>query len=808
MEKNKRQFPVSGMSCASCAARVQKALEACDGVSEASVNFANSMATVEYDPRSCSPEALQHAVKEAGYELLADGDDSELEQRQAGEYKSLKRRTIVAVLLSLPVVVIGMFFMTLPGADWIMFVLSTPVVFLTGGRFFKGAWTQLKHRSAGMDTLVALSTGIAWLFSVANMFFPSYWTSRGITPHVYFEAAAVIVAFILLGRLLEARAKGNTSSAIKKLMGLKPKTVTIETPGGTMVETPVDRVKPGDVIVVRPGDRMAVDGVVTQGNSWVDESMLSGEPVPVEKKPGDKVYAGTINSTGTFRFRADRVASDTLLSRIIAMVQDAQGSKPPVQKLVDRIAAIFVPVIIAVAVVALVVWWSVGGIEGFPHGLLAAITVLIIACPCALGLATPTAIMVGMGRGAENGILIKDAEALEIAPKIDTIILDKTGTITEGHPRVTTVETFNPAPGWQSILKSLEATSEHPIARAVANHFKDAETMAVDDFESVTGRGVRGTVEGEVYYVGNRRFMTESNITVSPEVEQIADELTRAANTLVWMATDGRVVALIGVTDPVKSTSSLAVAEMERMGIEVHMLTGDNRAVAEAVAREAGIKHVEAEVLPEQKAHYVARLQEAGRHVAMVGDGINDSAALATASLSIAMGTGSDIAIEVSKLTIVSADLEKIPVALRLARQTVRTIHQNLFWAFIYNVIGVPIAAGVLYPLWGFLLNPMIAGAAMAFSSVSVVANSLLLKRKKITTNKNYKQTTMTQKFKITGMSCGHCRGRVGAAISDLDGVTEVEVNLADGIAVVKGHVSPQAVIDAVARVGYTASLI
>ena len=834
------------MSCAACAARVEKVLNGCQGVRTAGVNFAASTANVEYDSDTCTPEILQQIVRDAGYDLILDSSADALEKEQAERYHALRQRTLWAVILSLPVVIIGMFFMNMPYANIIMFLLSTPVVFWLGRQFFIGAWRQLRHRTANMDTLVALSTGIAWLFSVANMLFPDYWMSKGIHPHVYFEASAVIIAFILIGRLLESKAKGNTSSAIRKLMGLQPKNVTIVDADGSTRVVAIESIVPGDIVMVRPGERIAVDGVVTDGNSFVDESMLSGEPIPVEKQSGGKVYAGTINGTGTFRYRADKVGSDTLLSKIIRMVQDAQGSKAPVQQLVDKIAAVFVPVIISIAILSFVVWMVADGTGGFSHGLLAAVTVLIIACPCALGLATPTAIMVGIGKGAELGILIKDAESLEIAPKITAVVLDKTGTLTAGHPTVGKIVRFRSLPQSDAILHSLELASEHPLARAITDHFNEIPVVTISEFESVTGRGVKGKVDGRTYYAGNRKFIEESGIAISPAAIGQENLLTADANSVVWFADEEGVISLIGISDPVKPTSPEAVSELERMGIEVYMLTGDNRQTAEAVAKKAGIRHCVAEVLPQDKASFVEKLRKDGKKVAMVGDGINDSAALAVADLSIAMGTGSDIAIEVAKMTIISADLAKIPVAFRLAGMTVRTIRQNLFWAFIYNIIGVPVAAGVLYPVCGFLLNPMIAGAAMAFSSVSVVTNSLLLKRKRlqvssygatrvtetepttavdiidvaisdrdtdggdmndeITLQNNKSKTIMKQEFKVEGMACSHCSGRVDAAIRALPGVTDVKVDLASGKATVEGEVSPATVIEAVGKAGYEAT--
>lgn len=731
----KDNFPVTEMMCAACAAHVEKVLNGCDGVKSAAVNYATASANVEYDPKVCNPESLRQAVRDAGYDMIiekAEATMEKLEEEQADRYRRLKRRTIWAVVLSLPVVVIGMFFMHMPYANLIMFLFSTPVLFIFGRQFFAGAWRQLRHRSANMDTLVALSTGIAWLFSVANMLFPEWWESKGIHPHVYFEAAAVIIAFILLGRLLESKAKGNTSSAIKKLMGLQPKTVMVIREDGESEEIPIEDIKPGNIVIVRPGERIAVDGVVTEGESYVDESMLSGEPIPVEKREGGKVFAGTINGTGSFRYKAEKTGEDTLLAKIIRMVQDAQGSKAPVQQLVDKVAAVFVPVIILISVISFIVWMIADTTDGFPHGLLAAVTVLVIACPCALGLATPTAIMVGIGRGAELGILIKDAEALETAPKINAVVLDKTGTVTEGKPMVENMVVLRDVEGADSILLALEKLSEHPLAQAVVAHLGNLPQVVVSGFESVTGRGVKGQVDGKWFYAGNRKMMEDNGIKISEEILQKENELTAAANSIIWFADNEGVISLTGISDPIKPTSAEAVRELEKMGIEVYMLTGDNRATAEAISKKAGIRNVVAEVLPQEKSAFVEKLQKKGKRVAMVGDGINDSAALAVADLSIAMGTGSDIAIDVAKVTIISADLSKIPLAIGLSKATVRTIRQNLFWAFIYNVIGVPVAAGVLYPVNGFLLNPMIAGAAMAFSSVSVVSNSLLLKKIKI----------------------------------------------------------------------------
>lgn len=776
-------FPVLGMSCASCAARVDKTLNHQPGVSKAAVNYASGAATVEYDPAQCSPEALQQAVQAAGYDLLIKKDENTLEEaEQAHEqrYRDLKFRTTWAIVLSVPIVVIGMFLMNMPYANLIMWALSTPVVFWLGRGFFVSAWKQLKHGSANMDTLVANSTGIAYLFSLFNMLFPDFWLSRGIHPHVYFEAASVIIAFILLGRLLEERAKGNTSTAIKKLMGLQPKTVTIVTADGEQKVIPIEAIRPQDILLVKPGERIAVDGTVTDGDSYVDESMLSGEPVAVAKHEGAKVFAGTINQKGSFRFRAEKVGTDTLLAKIIHMVQDAQGSKAPVQQLVDKIAGIFVPVIIGIALLSFIAWMVLDGENGFTHGLLALVTVLIIACPCALGLATPTAIMVGIGKGAEQGILIKNAESLEIAKKIDAVVLDKTGTVTEGKPVVsqltweaTAVSAKAEATaGVQSIFYSLEMLSEHPLAEAIVEHFGKTRFTEIEDFDSITGKGITGRVQGKTYYAGNRSLLEEKRIAIPASLSDAAARLTAEAQTVIWFAGEESALAIAGITDQIKKTSIQAVSELRAAGIEVYMLTGDNEATAREIARKAGIPHYKAGVLPQDKAAFISRLQQEGKTVAMVGDGINDSAALAQSDLSIAMGGGSDIAMDVAKMTIISSDLTKIPEALKLSRLTVRTIRQNLFWAFIYNIIGVPIAAGILYPINGFLLNPMIAGAAMAFSSVSVVSNSLRLKGKKI--QKEVEPLTekiMKKEFKVEGMTCNHCRMHVEKALNSIDGV-------------------------------------
>ncbi len=731
VETVNKTFPVLEMTCASCAVSTESMIRSLPGVTEVSVNFANATVQVEYIPTLVSPQEMKAAVQSIGYDLIIDeSEDAKdaLEELHRIKFNQLRNKTIGSIILSIPLFVIGMFFMDMPYANFIMWALATPVVLLFGRQFFINAWKQAKNKSANMDTLVALSTGVAYIFSVFNTLNPGYWHSKGLHAHVYFETAAVVIAFILLGKMLEEKAKGNTSSAIKKLMGLQPKTVTVVHAGGHQMEMPVASLKVGDIVLVKPGERIAVDGSVMQGSSYVDESMISGEPVPVMKSQASPVFAGTINQKGSFEFRAEKVGGDTVLAQIIRMVQDAQGSKAPVQKLVDKISAIFVPVVMLVAAVSLIAWVVLGGENGFTQGLLALVTVLVIACPCALGLATPTAIMAGVGKGAENGILIKDAESLELSKKVNAIVLDKTGTITEGKPEVSDVYWTNGKDQLKNILVAIEKKSEHPLAEAIVRYFKGGAGPVVSDFQSITGAGAKARVDGGWYFIGNATLILDNKIFISPGVTGKATEWLDQANTVIYFADAKEVLGIVAIADKIKPSSIEAVKQFHEAGIEVYMLTGDNAETARAVAAQSGIMHYKAEVLPAQKASFVKELQQEGKVVAMVGDGINDSSALAQADVSIAMGRGSDIAMNVAKMTIISSDLAKIPKAIRLSRHTVATIRQNLFWAFIYNVIGIPIAAGLLYPFTGFLLNPMIAGAAMALSSVSVVTNSLRLK--------------------------------------------------------------------------------
>jgi P-type Cu2+ transporter len=734
----KKNFPVTGLGCASCAIHVENELKAHKGVVSAVVNYANASAQIEFEGNETNPEELKSAIQSIGYDLLIEtGGENRQDEIKKSHYKQLVINTAGASLLALPVVVIGMFMMDLPYANWIMLMLATPVVGWFGRSFFVNAFNQAKHGSANMDTLVALSTGISYLFSAFNTFFPAIWHNQGIHPPVYFEASAVVIAFILLGKVLEERAKSNTSSAIKKSMGLQPKTVMLVNSDGTETEISISQVKKNDHLLVKPGDKIPVDGDVLSGTSLVDESTISGESLPVEKITGDKIYAGTLNQKGSFILVAQKVGGETILAQIIKMVQEAQGSKPPVQKLVDKIAGIFVPAVMVIALITFVLWMIFGTENALTHAFLAMVSVLVIACPCALGLATPTAIMVGIGKGAENGILIKDAESLELAHRINAIVLDKTGTISEGKPEVTGIEWNVPVTRQAELSKllfTIESLSEHPSADAVVRYLnlQDNNRITLSHFESLTGKGVIANYDSRTFLAGNKKLIDEYNIVIQEKTATTITGWESEASSVIYFAVDSELVAIIAVADKIKESSVRAVTELQNLGIEVHMLTGDNAHTAGAVAAKVGISNFRASVLPSEKADYVRSLQQQGKIVAMVGDGINDSQALAQADVSIAMGKGSDIAMDVAKMTIISSDLQIISKAIRLSKLTVDAIHQNLFWAFIYNLIAIPVAAGILYPIWGYMLNPMIAGAAMAMSSVSVVSNSLRLKGRKL----------------------------------------------------------------------------
>lgn len=761
-------FPVLDMSCAGCAMNVEKKVRSLPGVQEAVVNLAASTLKVTYDNTQISPYEIQARVQAIGYRVIVPEDNVEEKQaaEQARQYKKMKTRVIVAWVFALPLMVLSMGFMNWRPGYWIQLGLVIPIMFYSGRDFYIRAWRLLRQRSANMDTLVSLSTLVAFLFSVFNTAFPHILESRGIEAHVYYEAAGMILAFVLLGKFLEERAKSSTGAAIRGLMGLQPKTARILTtpdaaPSGScptmgmsaatnapsgMVkpletapiekEVPIAHLQIGDLIVVRPGERIPVDGIVTEGRSTLDESMISGEPLPVEKQPGDKVLAGTINQLGSLTLRATQVGSGTVLAQIVKMVREAQGSKAPVQKLADKVSAVFVPVVLVISIATFTIWMLLGGASHFPLALLAAVSVLVIACPCAMGLATPTALMVGIGKGAQNHILIKDAFALENMGKVDCIVLDKTGTLTEGRPRVETLHWENePTPAQLSVLLAGELKSEHPLARALVEHLQNQSSaitpVPLDSFQSIPGKGIAFTYRDHAYRAGNLEFVQSlPDINVSQTILDLTAGWQSRGKGVIYFADQTHVLAAAAFSDPVKETTPRALEELGRMGIEVHMLTGDNPKTAGAVAAALGIKHVRSGVLPAEKEDYIRELQEQGKFVAMVGDGINDSQALARAHVSVAMGKGTDIAMDVAMVTLTTSDLTLLPKAVHLSRKTVRVIRQNLFWAFIYNVIGIPIAAGILYPINpNLLLNPMWAAAAMAFSSVSVVLNSLRLRR-------------------------------------------------------------------------------
>ena len=732
----KKVYPVMGMHCAACANNVEKIVKKQEGVEDASVNLAAAVLTVDFNSDVVSPEQLKDAVMKIGFDLIIDEDNSMEEQEEAEHsyYEQLQRKTVVAWIFALPVAFMGMFFMDFPGINWWMLVLSLPVLFYSGHAFYVNAWKQAKHFTSNMDTLVALSTSIAFLFSLFNTLYPRFWYEQGLEPHVYYEAATVIIAFVLVGKLMEEKAKGKTSMAIRKLMGLQPKTARILR-DGKEEDILISELKKGDKVSVRPGERVPVDGLIVEGDTFIDESMISGEPIPVEKKLNDKVLAGTINQNGAFVMSAEKVGRETVLAQIIPMVQEAQGSKAPVQRIVDKVTAVFVPTVLAIAILTFIVWMIVGGVDDFSYAMLSAVSVLVIACPCALGLATPTALMVGIGKGAEAHILIKDAVALEQMRKVDTVVLDKTGTVTEGRPTVTG---WLHDAGWvnehKGILYAAELKSEHPLALAIVEELKkDGNKPAIiDSFESRTGRGIVVTRGGKTYWAGSHRLLNDFGAKVSDLLKSMVEEYERSGKSLVYFGEESTLLAVIVISDKVKPTSIQAVKQMQAEGKYVVLLTGDGHLTAQNVAGEINANRFIAEALPDDKENVIKELQREGRVVAMVGDGINDSQALARADVSIAMGKGTDIAMDVAMVTLMTSDLLLLPKAFKLSRKTVRLIHQNLFWAFIYNLIGIPIAAGILFPMYGILLNPMIASAAMACSSVSVVLNSLSLNWRKL----------------------------------------------------------------------------
>lgn len=784
------QLNIQGMTCASCVAHVEKGIKKRDGIDMASVNLATEKATVSYDPDTTTVEDIVQSVFDAGYAASVPSEEERDEEQKVKDrqLKNLRFHTFMAALLSAPLL-LGMviMFFRVPALMFLhnpvlQLVLATPVQFWIGWRFYRGAWKSIRAGSPGMDVLVAMGTSAAYLFSVFNGFLAE---PLGVgTEGLYFEASAVIITLVLLGKYLEANAKGKTSEAIKKLMGLQPKTARVER-DGEVVDVPIADVIPGDLVHIRPGDRIPVDGTIEKGNTAVDESMITGESMPVEKTVGDKLISGTINSYGSVQFEAEHVGRDSVLSRIIAIVEEAQGSKAPIQKLADRVAAVFVPVVLIIALITYLLWWIIAG--SVTSAIVTSVAVLVIACPCALGLATPTAIMVGTGVGAQRGILIKNGEILQQTGQLSAVVLDKTGTVTMGKPELQDIHPLGSVWSKDELLKiaaSLETHSEHPLARAVV---ESAEEKALnlpetDDFTALPGKGIEGKINGSFYYIGTETYLKERGIS-SEKFSQLKADLEVQGNTVVVLSDEKEALALLTIADSIKKHSEEGVKMLKQMGLKVFMITGDNKRTADAIATKAGIDNVLAEVLPQGKAEEVKKLQDKGYIVAMVGDGVNDAPALATADTGIAMGEGSDIAMESADITLMRGDLREIAAAIQLSRKTMGKIKQNLFWAFFYNSVGIPFSA------LGFL-NPIIAGAAMAFSSVSVVSNSLSLRRFKLKeikwdsgesseiNRKTEKELHMNVTIKVDGMSCNHCKMAVEKAAGAVDSVTGALVNL------------------------------
>lgn len=725
---NKTTLAVKGMHCASCAVIIEKALKKTAGVTTANVNFSTEKATIEFNPDVVKEEKLVELTKGLGYvaEVFTGKDTDREAKLREKEIKSLRLKLIIGILLSAPALIISMFLMDMvPYEKFVVWFLATPVQFYIGYQFYKGAWGALKNKTSDMDTLIAMGTSAAYFYSVYAVLFDPMGSQ-------YFEAAAVLITLVILGKYLEAIAKGKTSEAIKRLMGLSPKTATVIR-DKKEIKIPIDDVRVGDIVIVRPGEKIPVDGIIIEGLSSVDESMITGESIPVEKKKGSTVISSTINKHGSFKFKATKVGANTTLSRIIKLIEDAQGNKAPIQRFADTVSSYFVPAVILISILSFVTWYFVLGAE-FSFGLIIAVSVLVIACPCALGLATPTAIMVGTGKGAQNGILIKGGEALETAHKLNYIIFDKTGTITKGKPEVTNIVPFNGSSEKKvlQLAASIEKSSEHPLAEAIVEKAKKSRSVLKNakGFKAIPGHGVVARLDGKTYYFGNEKLMNDIKVNISKVKEMIYD-LEEQGKTVMILSESKKIIGLVAVADTIKETSPEAVKELQNLGIKVYMITGDNKRTAKAIAEKAGIENFFAEVLPEDKVKYVKKLQAEGK-VAMVGDGINDAPALAQADIGIAMGSGTDVAMETGNVVLMRDNLLDVPKAIKLSRLTMSKIRQNMFWALFYNTVGIPVAAGVLYPFTGWLLSPMIAGGAMAMSSVSVVTNSLLLKLKKL----------------------------------------------------------------------------
>ena len=740
MAEVKKSYPIKGMHCASCVRVTERALKKTPGVKDAVVNLATAKATVTYDADNCTPQQLAASIAKTGYTLELEEKSEEIQKKEKQKELTKLRTKVIVSLAGGALILWGSFPGLMNTAPeilknfFVQLLLATPIQFWAGSEFYRATIPALKHRTANMDTLVALGTTVAYIYSVFVTFFPHVVANLGIDHMPYFDVAAIVIGLILLGRYFEAKAKAGTSDAIKKLIGMQAKTARVVR-GGKEIDIPIDQVIHNDIIRVRPGEKIPVDGVIVEGESSIDESMITGESIPVDKAKGDTVVGATMNKSGTFTYKATKIGSDTMLAQIIKLVEEAQGSKAPIQRMADLVSSYFVPIVIMLAFLTFGVWYIFGGQSAFLFALLNTVAVLIIACPCAMGLATPTAIMVGTGKGAEHGILIKDAESLEIAGKIKTVVFDKTGTLTKGKPEVTDIISLNKLKKDEvlHLAASIEKGSEHSLAEAIVKYADEQKVKldSVSKFKAIAGHGVEGLVGKEQVFFGNRRLMDRENVSYEEVKEQIS-KLENEGKTVMLLAVDKKLVGLVAVADTIKETAKKGVEALQKKGIEVVMITGDNQRTANAIAKKLGIDRVLAEVLPDQKEAEVRKLQGEGKKVAMVGDGINDAPALAAADVGIAMGTGTDVAIEAADITLINKDLQSVASAIELSKKTMRTIKLNLFWAFGYNVILIPVAMGVLYPFFGLLLSPIFASVAMATSSVSVVSNSLLLKRYKI----------------------------------------------------------------------------